>query len=254
MTKILQIISLCFLGICISCDSDAPSPNTPTDPTPKDSTKINTDTRAPNVRKLSTADIFDRVPEDLFELDLFANLEPKDKKTLLESGKWGSLVAKPNENWLKLAEQRQSEDDRTEELMALDLATFQHEYGEKIIYMNEKIYRQSNDLAENVKTVFYRYNGRDWVDISDEIPTVTTKDFFDKSIDLSSVTKDYIDFEYNEENSQSIKVTLRYIDYMKDESIQIKSDEFIEAQAYHIILEWTGKSFEIVQLPAKAVQ
>ncbi|MCH2045740.1 MAG: hypothetical protein MK212_16605 [Saprospiraceae bacterium] len=256
MVKIIQLISLFLIGICISCDSDSPSPspNITDSSTAQDSQNLNANTRAPNVRKLSTSEIFDRVPKDLFELELFSNLESKDKKALLESGKWGNLTAKPNGNWLKLAEQRESEDDKTEKLMALDMATFQHEYGEKIIYMNEKVYKEGDVLAQNIKTIFYRYNGREWFDITDEVPVIKTKDFFNETIDLSSITKDYIDLEYNEENPQSLKATLRYIDYMKDENIQLEPEKFIEAQAYHVALEWTGKAFSVVRAPAKDIQ
>lgn len=248
MKKLFYLSALClpFLaGIGSSCNRqpETPAPITVTD-------TGGTQNRAVDVRKLSAEDVFLRIPKAAIEAEGLEKMDDKARKTLLETGAWGSYKLQKENNWISMAELPQNDDDSDEKTNLIQVAVFtKNENGYKHVLILKKQISESDKESELTQSkTLWEFDGKNWEDISAELPAINTALFFKQGFNLHNNQQDFIRLEPAANDPYQIKASLIYHLYTQT-THKLSERYLVDNEENSVSWFWNGDKLNLVVEP-----
>jgi hypothetical protein len=204
--------------------------------------------RASQARAITVENIFIKLPEEAFQAEGWDNISTKERRHLLSKGNLDAFEANVNENQIIIKEQFQNEDDQNERAAVVEMMVFRHaEEDYNIVYMGQKyVHENERKSDEPISANFWRFDGRHWHEISEDVPQISTADFFEENFDLSKVEADHIIISPNQEYDNALSASLAYDLY---EEYGLGQDQLVTKERYFVNLIWNGQMFEKQRKP-----
>ena len=229
-----------------SCQTDKKSPK---DPIIGQDSLPDLKSRASTVKNLSTKQIFLKVPDEAFQIEGWDILSAKYRKELLSKGSLDGFTAKTNGNNITITEKFANEDDENERAAALNMVLFHHSEDDATIVFVSQVYtyEDNHKSDEIIDQRLWLFDGKSWMDISETMPALETKLFFDDNFDLSAAKKDFILLRPASINENTLSANLMYDAYAQ---FGLQPTKMITNETYAVNLIWNGQMFELQRKPS----